>query len=63
MKISQKLFLGFLTIILLMVIFGCYMFARIGQISEISREIKKATQISQIVLDFGAESFHAQLKV
>ena len=63
MKIKNKLFLGFATIILFMGAFGFYVNLQINNIAIISREVKEATDISLASLDFNAESFHTQLEV
>jgi len=62
-KIKNKLFLGFATIILFIGAFGFYVSLQINNISRLSREIQEATKISIASLDFNVENFHTQLEV
>ncbi len=64
MKNSKKfIFAGIFGFAIITILFGFYTIGQISKISEISREIKEASEISQLVLDFNKENYHNQLEL
>lgn len=54
---------GALVFIILAALLGIYTTNKLSDVSAISREIRKASEISEAALDFNVENFHTQLEV
>lgn len=63
MKFNYILLGGFLIFAILVSTFGIYVMTQLTEISEISFEVKEASEISQAALDFNVENFHTQLEI
>jgi len=63
MKIGLKLIFGFLTVALLVAVFGLYIVTQQNQISKLSHEVEEASDISLLAFAFNVENFHTQLEV
>ncbi len=63
LEIKTKISISFILLMLVIVFFGLYILIRINRISDFSKKITEATNISQLALDFNVKNFHAQFKI
>ncbi len=63
LEIKTKISISFILLVLITILFGLYILLRINSISNFSKKITEATNISQLALDFNVESFHTQFKI